>query len=398
MGEDELYDEEVFIYEEEDDGQGDASMYEENNSFIERNEPSMPENDPDEQKNVYIKNESYCIFGNANKAKAIHSLQILRDSDDMLVFSTKPDPNNPNNTIQTVDFTGRNTWNHYRLIPSSRPVINPPEFRSSFIEIPGADGLLDTSTTLSGGHPLYGRRKGDIEFYVTRDYDNYYSWAKAYSNIMAFLHGQTVKCILMDDPSFYYRGRMTVNQWRSEKDWSKIVLNYDFEPYKYAVFTTADRWLWDPFDFAEGVTTDPINFVGSDGYGIETGRNIGPDFTIYAGSMRSTPSIIITNLQEVGSGSITYDTLRFNVGLIRGVKGSDGSYTYPETSRVGTTQYINVNAKRAVRKDGELVYTKTMVSPYFLSVKNGMYRVSVHYASGTPDRVKIGLSYRYGSL
>ena len=235
---------------------------------------------------------NYIITDAIYAARSIHSLQIIRDSESIINYLATEDSNDVK-----VDFTGRNTWNHFRLIPSSRPVINPPEFRSSFIEIPGADDFLDASTLLTGGYPLYGRRKGDIEFYVTRDYDSYYTWSKVYSNMMSFLHGQIVKCVLMDDPAFYYRGRMTVNQWRSEKDWSKIVLNYDFEPYKYAVFSTADEWLWDPFDFVEGVITHPKDFFGENGGGfvVKKGSEVPNGFFITAGSMRAHPTIIVTN-------------------------------------------------------------------------------------------------------
>jgi hypothetical protein len=35
----------------------------------------------------------------------------------------------------------------------------------------------------------------------------------------------------------YYLGRMSVNQWQSEKDWSKITLDYRVEPFKYSCAT-----------------------------------------------------------------------------------------------------------------------------------------------------------------
>lgn len=331
---------------------------------------------------------SYYIPPGFSNAKTVHSLQIIRDSEDLISYFTNP------NTDVSV---GRNTWDNFRLIPSSRPVISPPEFRSNFIEIPGADGLLDMSTVLSSGHPLYGRRKGDIEFYVTRDYEGYYTWSKVYTNLMTFLHGQVVKCILMDDPGFYYRGRMTVNQWRSEKDWSKIVLNYDFEPYKYAVFSTADRWLWDPFDFAEGVITDPVDYFGSEGNGFklinydDTEAPKFKEFVITAGAMRFSPILVINNEHN-------HDLwVDLDLELRKKVKLLDGTENWEKiTLSNGGRIAFKANKK-----------TKTKATPYFVNVKNGTYKLKVTFVSAqynegnvydSVDDIKVGLLYRYGSL
>lgn len=328
---------------------------------------------------------SYFIPPGINNAKTVHSLQIINDNEDLMKYFTSSEPD---------ESIGRNTWDNFRLIPSSRPVINPPEFRSSFIEIPGADGLLDTSTFISSGYPLYGRRKGDVEFYVTRDYDNYYTWSKVYTNVMSFLHGQLVKCILMDDPSFYYRGRMTVNQWRSEKDWSKIVLSYDFEPYKYAVFSTANRWLWDPFDFVDGVITNPEDYFGSDGKsGFALSKDQKKTFYITAGSMRFSPSIVIFNNHDKDS------IITFKLTLFKKVNTEYewSAITLPNNGK------FSIEMKKKLTTGPRRVTTV----PYFVNVKNGTYKLELTVTSwsddngsvfGSGNSINIGLLYRYGSL
>ncbi len=40
------------------------------------------------------------------------------------------------------------TWDDWKLIPSSRPVIAPPIERTKFVTVPGRDGALDYSRTL----------------------------------------------------------------------------------------------------------------------------------------------------------------------------------------------------------------------------------------------------------
>ena len=44
-----------------------------------------------------------------------------------------------------------------------------------------------------------------------------------------------------------------VNAWKSEKDWSRITIDYDVGPYKWSVLSSTDDWLWDPFNFQNGV-------------------------------------------------------------------------------------------------------------------------------------------------
>ena len=79
------------------------------------------------------------------------------------------------------------------------------------------------------------------------------SWHMAYSDIMDYLHGQKLRAVLEDDPEYFYEGRFTVNVWKSEKDWSRITIDYDVGPYKWSVLSSTDDWLWDPFNFQNGV-------------------------------------------------------------------------------------------------------------------------------------------------
>ena len=377
----------------DDNEEGDLSNYEPLIPDYEYEDNLIPETDEDDLIPHNTSNESidgfnYTIIDKTNPARGIHSLQIMLDTDSPFTVQV---------TDQTTvaDLSGVNTWNHFRLIPSSRPIIAPPEFRSSFIEIPGADGLLDVSGTVTDGYPVYGRRKGDIEFYVTREYGTYYSWTKVYSNIMSYLHGRLVKCILMDDPAYYYRGRMTVNSWRSEKDWSKIVLNYDFEPYKHALFSTRDRWLWDPFDFVDGVVTDPINYFGDaqgTGFKLYITSALGDayhDFIVTAGDMRFVPKLIINNTENVNS------RITLNCSLYRRTKNGNGTITETPVTLDAPNLIFDINAN-----------SKKTINVYTVSVKNGSYRLRITYAGAVtdaneydnPESIRIGLLYRYGSL
>lgn len=143
----------------------------------------------------------------------------------------------------------RNTWSDWHLIPASRPVVNPPPVKTNMIEIPGADGTLDLTESMAG-RATFGDRTGSWTFYVE---NGHATWSSVYSSVMGYLHGKQLTCVLEDDPLFYYEGRFSVNQWLSESWNSKIVINYEVGPYKMYSLDTGDRWLWDPFNFENGI-------------------------------------------------------------------------------------------------------------------------------------------------
>lgn len=145
----------------------------------------------------------------------------------------------------------KNTWDDWHLIPSSRPLFNPPPVKTSYVEIPGGDGILDLTTAMTG-KPMYSNRTGSWEFYVENGFKG---WSALYSEIMLYLHGKKMTAYLEDDPMYYYEGRFSVNQWRSDPAQSLIVIDYNVAPYKKYV-ASDEKWLWDPFNFETGVIRD----------------------------------------------------------------------------------------------------------------------------------------------
>ena len=149
----------------------------------------------------------------------------------------------------------KNTGRDWHLVPASRPLVNPPEVKTKIIDNPGGDGIIDLSQAVTG-FPVFGQRKGSWEFYVL---NGWWNWYDIYSKIMNFLHGKDVQIRLDDDPEYYYNGRLTVNQWSSDKDHSKITIDYDLDPYKISFFQSTDsKWLWDEFNFNTGFISDGL--------------------------------------------------------------------------------------------------------------------------------------------
>ena len=180
----------------------------------------------------------------------------------------------------SIVYGDKNTWDDWHIVPASRPVFLPPDVKTNYVDIPGADGHIDLSEALSG-EPLYKNRSGSTTFYVMNGYK---PWEHIYSEIMNYLHGQKMQVYLEDDPFYYYEGRFSVNTWRSEKSRSEIVIDYNVAPYKLYRFSSAEKWLWDPFDFLSGIVREYDNLTVDGTYVL----------TVVGGRKSVIPNFIVT--------------------------------------------------------------------------------------------------------
>lgn len=138
-----------------------------------------------------------------------------------------------------------NTWDDWHIAPTSRPVINPPEVKTEYVEIPGADGALDYTEVLSG--IKYKNRTGSWEFVVINDYQD---WNILYQTILSYIHGKRLRVVLEDDPQYYYNGRLSLNSWTSSEQYSTVTIDYVLEPYKHPADSTGSfEWLWNDMSF-----------------------------------------------------------------------------------------------------------------------------------------------------
>ena len=126
----------------------------------------------------------------------------------------------------SIIISGKNTYGEWEMYPTSRPHVAPPEVKTSYVDLPGADGGLDYTDLLTG-EPRYGYRKGSWEFLlIPQD-----RWASVYRSLVSFLHGRQHTVILEDDPDYVYTGRLSVNEWQSAAHNSLITIDYILEPH-----------------------------------------------------------------------------------------------------------------------------------------------------------------------
>lgn len=130
----------------------------------------------------------------------------------------------------SVTIGTKNTWEDWRLIPSSPPFVAPPPVRKNMVELPGGNGSIDL-TQFIGNTTHYGVSEGTWDFIISDQVTmNREQWV---SEISKYLHGKRFdKIIFEDDPDWYYKGRLEVNSVKSGKNFSAITIGYTIDPFK----------------------------------------------------------------------------------------------------------------------------------------------------------------------
>ena len=156
-----------------------------------------------------------------------------------------------------VLFEDIHTFEKWGLI-LSHTEISFPEPKKEKVDVPGADGELNFSKSLTGDIK-YKNRIITLTFVTTERYD---LWKALASDIANCLHGQEFERIILDeDQNFYYKGTAEVNQFKSDKSIGTIVIECNVEPYKYDLTSSNEDWLWDPFSFEDGIINETKDLV-----------------------------------------------------------------------------------------------------------------------------------------
>ncbi len=167
----------------------------------------------------------------------------------------------------TTKFNAYSTWG---LVPETRLIVAPPEPKTKYLDLPGNNGTIDLTESLTG-YPTFNDREGEWTFYVLNDYrmenvpsgiqvivedtqdshggtirniytvnsydpvtpEGFANWAAKLTAIMEAIQGKKVKAVLEDDPNYCYVGRFYVSDWDSSGEtYSTITISYIVEPYK----------------------------------------------------------------------------------------------------------------------------------------------------------------------
>ena len=134
--------------------------------------------------------------------------------------------------MKGITFGIYHSWNDFQLILSSK-TIGTPSPKTETIDIPGSDGVLDLTEYF--GDTKYGNRKLSFEFSSVVIPDDFMS---LFSMVQNALHGQKMPIILDDDPGWKYTGRISVSEWKADRNIGRLVVDCDCDPYKYQISPT----------------------------------------------------------------------------------------------------------------------------------------------------------------
>lgn len=135
--------------------------------------------------------------------------------------------------------------------------IGAAQVQSSTLEIPGRNGTLDLTEAVTG-YPVYKNAKHKLTFDF-RD-GSYDTWIAKSSELKGKIHGKRLPVVLGMD-TFYYDARISVDTSKLNADYSQIVISLDAQPYKLAIRSSLDDWLWDPFNFETDVIREYKNIA-----------------------------------------------------------------------------------------------------------------------------------------
>ena len=188
-------------------------------------------------------------------------------------------------TFHTVD-----DWN---LGLGNNNYIGDPEMETTYISVPGRDGLIDVSEVISGRR-VYKKR--ELAFELGGIHPRW-NWDATISSMRNNVEGRICKLTLDNDESYYWRGRVFIqgfDRFRSLGTFTLAVPNAD--PYKYDVLSSADPWLWDPFNFETGeITQEEAHVV--------VGSEV---VTIPHGHMASCPELVVSD-KISGTFTVTFE-------------------------------------------------------------------------------------------
>lgn len=153
-----------------------------------------------------------------------------------------------------VMFEDKHSYHDFGLIMTNKEISSPVP-QTKLVSIPGRNGSVDMSAVVSDTIK-YEDRTITMTFYSPKKVDG---WPQFTSSLRNYLAGNQMKLIFDDDIAFYWLGRITDVSFSVSGPNATIKITATVAPYKYTIQSSAEDWLWDPFDFEQSVINDFVN-------------------------------------------------------------------------------------------------------------------------------------------
>ena len=299
-----------------------------------------------------------------------------------------PNPDAPLHPYERLDYfdlnntsygrgTGREkilSWCDLYSWPKEGIRIQPPSLKENYVDIPGANGSLDFAEALTG-YPLFQNHTGSINWEVD-PYRDGVTIDGVMQYVDSFLHGRKVYALVCEEAKYiedaygekrlnlnyepwYYEGRTTVSSESLGESSPSWTLNYNFNPYKKLLWTTDQDFVWDNFDFENGISYKEIfsDQIVSDRYFQAVGG--------WIGTMPTIPTIKV-------SATSTQNQCRRKANLPE-LEGAEGS-TLGLLFRVVDETHTTINPQ-----DSGYIFVENNVNgitePKLVMAGNGIYQL-----------------------
>lgn len=223
----------------------------------------------------------------------------------------------------------RHSYLDWFLIPEERFMVAPADVKSTTIDIPASNGVLDLTETLTGA-ATFKSIEGTLSFYIDnekiitqlvgRKVEIF--WVELYRDICAFLHGKVRYLMIEDDPQWIYKGRFSVGKYdASDGKWSQLKIDYILEPFKRLPWRNDGKWYFDSlnlnknrtgqqysdYHYVQDLINEKVNIeVDTEDYPVAPLR-------FRCGEEPVIPTIHV--VENVGAGHLTLRIVNTEIGL-----------------------------------------------------------------------------------
>ena len=197
-----------------------------------------------------------------------------------------------NGVTITIISTGKSyhTLKDWNLAIGNNNCIGDPTQETYYLDVPGADGFLDYSDSLTG-RPVFKERSIEITLGGKLNREK---WTAFISNLRILLQGKKIRIVFDDFPGYYWEGRCELSSFERSREIGTFKLSIpQADPYGYSLNENSENWFWDPFDFELGVIDDPITIT-------LTAESNTSTCTIVHGNVPFIVSIRVSDLGDVG--------------------------------------------------------------------------------------------------
>lgn len=198
------------------------------------------------------------------------------------------------------------TWQDWRLTLTAQDV-TPPEPKTNYLELDGANGSLDLTEALTG-EVTYSDRTVKASFWTSEG--TFQERLRVLQSIVNALHGKKVTIIAPDDPEHYFLGRVRVKSQAWDQVHTELTIEAVCDPWRYAIRETERRV---DVSGAEDVvinnegrkTLSPVlNVTGAVAITFNGATTQLTDGSYKITDLRLTPGVNVVGVS--GSGSVTF--------------------------------------------------------------------------------------------